>query len=564
MNVVTLVPQITIESSSKKTLDNARKRLVVVLIGFLCFYGIISLRLIELALFDKRAFKDIPTESFTEVKVVRGNIIDRNGILLASNLVTASLYANPKRMFDKKEAAEQLHKVFPDLSKQSIIEKLDSDKSFVWIRRSITPKEQKMVNDLGIPGFEFQSEEKRIYPQGNMLAHVLGYVGRDGLGLSGIEQKYNEYLSSAKAKNNPLQLSIDVRVQDIMHNELQKTVDVYKAKGATGVVMDAHNGEIIALVNLPDFNPHHPEAANDEAKFNRATLGVYEMGSTFKAFTTAMALDSGIVNIGDVYDARQPLKYANFTIKDLHPKSRMLTVPEIFMYSSNIGVAQMALEVGTKRQKEFLSRLGLLQSVQLDIPEKSSPIYPKQWKKINTITISYGHGIAVTPMHVVNATAALINGGILRNASFIKHEEDHVPEGKRVIKESTSELMRRLFRLVVKHGTGTRADAEGYFVGGKTGTADKVSSSGGYKTNSRLSSFVGAFPMNDPKYVILVIIDEPQGLVATGGATAAPAVGQIVTNIAPILGVKPIEDRGSAQDNLHIDYQYQERKIAFN
>ena len=331
-----------------------------------------------------------------------------------------------------------------------------------------------------------------------------------------------------------------------MHAELSAAMETFQAKAAAGLILDVNSGELLSMVSLPDFDPHNSNAASDFAKFNRNTLGVYEMGSTFKSFTVANALDDGVVKLTDGFDATKPIKRARFMIRDSHPEARWLTVSEIYMHSSNIGTVQIADAVGVQRQQEFLSRLGLMDSLQVELPERASPLLPASWSGISSATVSFGHGMAVTPLHLARATAALVNGGVLQPVTLLKQGNGQVPQGTRVISERTSQDMRRLMRKVVEKGTGRKADVQGYLVGGKTGTAEKASA-GGYDRDAMLSSFVSAFPMNDPKYLVLVVLDEPQGTketfgYATAGWTAAPVVSRVISRLGPMMGLVPVPE----------------------
>jgi cell division protein FtsI (penicillin-binding protein 3) len=391
-----------------------------------------------------------------------------------------------------------------------------------------------------LPGFGFRNEERRVYPYGATFAHVLGYTDTDGRGISGIEREYEHRLGT---EGEPVALSIDLRLQSILHDELVRATTNFSALGAAGVVMDVNTGEILALASLPDFDPNQPGQSLGESGFNRATKGVYEMGSTFKLFTTAMALDSGTVSLTDGYDATDPIRVARFTISDFHGKKRWLSVPEILTYSSNIGTAKMALDVGAARQKDYLSRFGLLSTPEVELPEVGGPLFPARWSDLSTMTISYGHGIAVSPLQLAAGVSALVNGGVMHQPTLMKVTDTDQPRGAQVISEQTSAFMRALMRKVVRDGTGEAANIKGYLVGGKTGTADKQKS-GGYDVTALISSFVGVFPMTDPRYVVLVVVDEPKGTketfgYATGGWVAAPSVGRVIERMGPLYGLAP-------------------------
>jgi cell division protein FtsI (penicillin-binding protein 3) len=503
------------------------------------FLGV-ALRLLDVGLFGAAEPARIAALPASQAITQRADILDRTGVLLATSLATASLYADPSRVSDPNVAADQLRTVLPEIGRAELVAKLGANGRFVWIKRNLTPRQQYEVNRLGIPGLYFQSEERRVYPQGSLTAHIVGFTDVDSNGLAGIEQSFDDMLKAGQ----PVQLSIDLRVQHILHDEVARAIEDFTAIGGAGLVLDATTGEVVAMVSLPDFDPNLPGRASADARFNRVTLGVYEMGSTFKIFSAAAALDSGVAKIDDSFDARHPIRIGGFTISDFHPENRMLTVPEIIMYSSNIGAALMGKELGTERQRDFMSELGMLRRASIELPEVGQPIYPSDWKPINTMTIAYGHGIAVSPLHLAAGIAGMVDGGVMRPATLIRRDPDQVPDGTRVIKPETSDLIRQLMRLVVEVGTGRKADAPGYLVGGKTGTADKVSGHG-YAANARMASFVGAFPINDPRYVLLVMIDDPKPNAssygyATGGWVAAPAVGRIVQRMAPLLGIAPL------------------------
>jgi cell division protein FtsI (penicillin-binding protein 3) len=530
-----------IDGIAKQALETGRTRILVAGALFSLAFLAIGLRLADVTIVKPAGEPRLAANKRTPAFAAgRADIVDRNGVLLATSLNTASLYANPRQILDAREAADKLARILPGITAGEAMSKLSSDRSFVWLKRHLTPRQQYAVNALGIPGLYFQREERRVYPQGKLFAHVLGFAGTDGTGLAGIEKTFDDTLRSGAA---PVRLSVDARVQHILHQELQAAVTTFRADGAAAMVMDAKSGEIVALVSLPDFDPNLPNAIPQKAAFNRTTLGVYEMGSTFKIFTTAMALDSGASKMASSYDASKPIRIARFVITDYHGKNRWLTVPEIFIYSSNIGTVKMALDVGTKRQQEYLRRLGLLAPAAIELPEVGSPLMPSPWREINTMTISFGHGVAVTPVQLAQATAAVVNGGILPKATLLKPAKDAATPGTRVLKPQTSRDMRRLMRLVVTDGTGTKAEAKGYFVGGKTGTAEKIGARG-YRAKALVSSFAGAFPIDDPRYVVLVIVDEPHGNkqsfgYATGGWVAAPVVKRFVERAAPLLGIAP-------------------------
>jgi cell division protein FtsI (penicillin-binding protein 3) len=386
-----------------------------------------------------------------------------------------------------------------------------------------------------------------VYPYGDITSHVVGYVGVDNQGLAGVEKTMDTRLRDTADNYTPLSLSLDVRLQAIMCEEIEKAMEAFQAIGAVGVIMDINSGELLSMVSLPDFDPHRPAKEADKAQFNRASLGVYEMGSTFKTFTMAMGLEHKIVNMASGYDATNPFKVSSFTIQDSHPERRWLSVPEIYAYSSNIGTAKLALDVGNRRQKEFLKKLGMLEQVDIELPERAKPLWPSDWKDISTVTISYGHGMSVTPLHLVRGIATIVGDGSMPRLTLLKDGNKNKAKGERVVSDQTLRNMRRLMRLVVDHGTGSKADVAGYRVGGKTGTAEKVTAGGGYNEDSKIASFVATFPVDNPKYVVLVMVDEPKGNkstygFATGGWISAPVVGNVISRMGPILGIEPRYD----------------------
>jgi cell division protein FtsI (penicillin-binding protein 3) len=520
-----------------------RGRLLVAGALFTAAFAVVAGRLVDVTLFaegnEPRLSQSIGDATH---QTNRADVVDRNGILLATSLKTASLHADARVILDADEATKLLAGVLPGLNIAKTRARLMSDRAFVWIKRHLTPREQHDVNRLGIPGLDFQIEERRAYPVGPLVAHVLGHTDTDNRGLVGIERSFDHTLSR---QPEPLKLSLDVRVQHAMHAELSAAMQNFQAIGAAGIVMDVDTGEILSLVSLPTFDPNNPMAINKEARFNRATLGVYEMGSTFKIFNTAMALDTGRITLRSGYDASKPIRISRFVIRDFHGKHRWLSVPEIFMYSSNIGSVKMALDVGPAGQRDFLRRIGMLRPSPIELPEVGAPLVPGRWREINTMTISFGHGISISPMQLVAGVAAMVNGGIQRRPTLQRRSSNAAPKGVRVISPATSEKIRRLMRLVVENGTGKNAKAEGMLVGGKTGTAEKVVGKR-YKAKALMSSFIGAFPMTAPRYVVFAMLDEPTGTkktygYATGGWVAAPVVGKVIARIGPMLGVRPVD-----------------------
>jgi len=557
---------VVLDEPAQQTLEVGRTRLLVTAGLFTVAFLAIGLRLVDVTLIKPSGEAKLAHGSaVAKIEMSRADIVDRNGALLATTLASPSLYANPKQIIDAREATRKLVAVLPELSEAEVYAKLTSERSFVWLKRLLTPREQLAVNRLGIPGLAFEREERRVYPEGNLAAHVVGYTGLDNKGLAGIERGFDDILKSRK---EPLQLSVDLRLQNILRDELSRTMQDFSAKGATGIVMDVHDGEVLAMVSLPDFDPNKPGSATPETTFNRATLGTYEMGSTFKTFTAAMALDAHTATLASYYDASKPIVIGRFTIHDYHNLHRALSVPEIYEYSSNIGAARMAMDAGTDRLREFLGRLGLLHAPTFEIPEIAAPLVPAPWHDVNTMTIAFGHGLSVSPLQLAIAGSAVVNGGVLHQATIVKPPEGYVPSGTQVMSAKTSEDMRRLMRLVVEQGTGEFAAAPGYLVGGKTGTAEKVNGHS-YAHKALLSSFLGAFPINNPRYLVLAIIDEPHGNkeshgFATGGWTAAPVVGRVVQRAAPLLGVAPIDENAPEIKRALLIDGVSVRKVASN
>ena len=553
------------DERTQAALEVSHTRLLMTGAMLLFAFGAIGVRLVDVSLMQAaREPRAAHAPRVQELRMDRANVVDRNGVLLATNLATASLFANPRKVIDPDETARQLAAALPELREAEVVRQLKSNRSFVWLRRNLTPRQQWRVISLGLPGIDFHSAETRVYPNGSLAAHILGFVDIDNRGLAGVEERFDTTLRDNTA---PLQLTIDMRIQHILRSELLHAKNEFNALGATGIVLDARSGEVVAMTSLPDFDPNDGGNAKDDQRFNRATLGVYELGSTFKIFTAAMALDYGIVTMRDGYDASKPIKISRFTIRDYHGKRRWLSVPEIFMYSSNIGAAKMAEDVGGVAQREFLGRLGMLRPASIELPEVGAPMVPSPWRPINTLTIGFGHGLAVSPLQLASGVAAMVNGGVVRRPTLIRSDSNTPPQGKRIISERTSREVRRLMRLVVENGTGRKASADGYIVGGKTGTADKAKR-GGYSRRALISSFVGAFPMTEPRYVVLATLDEPQGNknthgYATGGWVAAPVVRRVIERAAPLLRVHPSDEQSPAvTKELHIAFKREGRQLA--
>ena len=535
---------IRLDGTAKRAIEFSRNRLYVTSLVFGACFLVMAGRVIDLGLSGVHVADGSSGGAIEVFDGKRANIVDRNGIVLATDLVAASLFANPRKILDPAAAAKKLAGIFPNLSRGYLEATLSDPTPFVWIKRKLTPGQQHAVNRLGIPGLGFEAEIKRVYPQQNLLAHVLGHVDIDNRGRAGIEGRLDGRLTDPAMIDSPLVLSIDSRVQHVLRDELNQAMKKHSASGAAGLILDVQTGEVLAMTSLPDFNANNAAAAMKDPRFvNRATYGVYEMGSTFKTFTLAMALEEGTVALNGGYDASKPIRVARHTISDDHAKARWLSVPEIYMYSSNIATAKMALDAGPELQQSFLKRLHLLEAADIELLEIGTPHYPEKWRKINLVTVAYGHGIAVSALQLASAVAAVSGDGIYRPPTLVQRRPDYEIAGERVISEATSRKVQALMRLVVERGTGRGADAKGYLVGGKTGTAEKIKN-GRYSKTALLSSFVGVFPSDNPRYIVFAMLDEPKGTadtygIASGGWVAAPVVKRTVLRAAPMLGVKP-------------------------
>lgn len=538
---------IVVDSARKATGGRTRNRVVMTMAVFFGIYAAIGGRLVYLGMLDP----DSASGPVSRVTASRPDIVDRNGEILATDIKTASLFAEPRRIVDPNEVIEKLSTVLPDIEVEQTYHKLKNGAGFVWLKRQLSPKQQNDIMQLGLPGIGFRIEKRRFYPGGETASHILGLTNIDNQGIAGMEKYIDDQgLADLQASGlaiardlKPVRLSIDIRVQHIVRDEIVAAMSKYHAIAAGAVVLSVKTGEVIAMASVPDFDPNNPVNALDKDHLNRMSAGLYEMGSTFKTFTTAMALDSGKVTLDSRFDASRPITIGRRTIRDFHGKGRVLTVPEVFIYSSNIGSAKEADVVGIEGHREFLHRLGLLDKMQTELPEVAKPTEPRVWKKVHSITIAFGHGVSTTPLQTAVATAALMNGGYLMAPTFlVRSAADALETAKQVVAQKTSEDMRYLYRLNAEKGSGKRAEVPGYRVGGKTGTAEKVVN-GRYSSGVRFNAFLAAFPMDDPQYVVLSIVDEPKpekpGMGATAGLNAAPIVANIIRRSASMLGVKP-------------------------
>lgn len=530
----------------------ARGRVGLAMIAFTAVYAVIAGRLIVYAV-TPDSHGSARSGAADAVATARPDILDRNGEILATDVKAASLFGEPKRLIDVDEAVELLTAVMPDLEAKEVRERLANRKrGFAWLKREITPKQQQDIYRLGIPGIGFLNENKRIYPNGAEVAHLIGLVNVDNQGIAGIEKWLDgNGLAALHAAGlatdrlqEPVALAVDLRVQHTVRDELITARDKFKAKAAAGLVTDVRTGEILSMVSVPDFDPNNPREASDPTRINRLTTGVFEMGSTFKALTIAMGLDSGKFTLNSMLDARASLRYGKFNIHDYHAQHRVLSLSEVFTYSSNIGTAKVALGMGVEHHKWFLKKMGQLDRLTTELPESAMPLVPKRWGELNTITIAFGHGLSVAPLQATMAVGALMNGGMMIPPTFLKRsEEDAQKLGVRVVKPETSAMMRYLMRLNAEKGSARKVDVPGYYVGGKTGTAEKVVG-GRYSKTKLLTTFMAVLPADKPRYLVTILLDEPQPTpethgFATSGWNAAPTAAKIIARVAPMLGLEP-------------------------
>lgn len=528
----------------RQILSVMHQRLMLGMLVYAGVIAIIAVRILYLAAFGDHAGRQ---QGVSALVPERGDIVDRDGQPLARTIDAWSIGLHPNKVIgDKLVLARRLAELMPERDEAAYFAMLRSGKNFFYLKRRAAPALVEAANALGEPGIALEREPERLYPQTSLGSSVIGYVTIDGRGVAGAERAFDELLSDPTTRGEPVQLSISSRIQQALEHELMEAVTTFSAVGAAGIIMDLHTSEILAMTSLPQVNPNAPGQAAPEARFNRATLGVYELGSTYKPFTVAMAMDSGVIeSMGKMYNCPKSLPMGRFTINDTHPFNRACSVAEILKESSNIGTAQIAAEVGASRQKAFLSKMGFLSPLDIELKERGRTLSPgSNWGELATMTVGYGHGIAVTPLHLASGYATLFNGGIYRPPTLLKvGPERPVTEGRRVFSADTSYKMRSLLRLVVTHGTGKKADAPGYRVGGKTGSAEK------YENRSLLvTTFAGVFPMDDPRYVVVVMLDEPKGTAEThgfrtAGWNVAPVVSKTVSRIAPMLGVIPDKRR---------------------
>lgn len=552
----------------RAALEKSRTRLVAVAAVFLMLFFAVAARLSFATLIDPmkpaprvvQQFTPQPPPPATAPPPGRASIVDANGQILAVSLPVASLYADPRQMIDTAAVAAALKKILPDINEDEIAKRLASAKAFVYIARRVLPAQEIAINNLGIPGLSFQVSSERRYPLGDTAAQILGGVDIDGDGIAGVEKFFNKRLNSDPT---PLRLSIDVRVQAIVRDEVSNAVNTFQAVGGCGIVEDANNGQILAMVSIPDYDANDLATAPPAARFNRCATGTYEPGSVFKLQTASMALDDSVVHMWDYFNTTHPLPIGHFHITDFEPQHVWMQLGDIMKLSSNIGASRIALLVGKDRQRDWLQKMGLMSREPIELPEAALPqVQPAStWGKATLMTVSFGNGIAETPLHIANTAVAITNGGTLYKPTLLaQNTGDPPPAGIRVMQESTSETMRKIMRYIVTSGTGEFGDVPGYFVGAKTGTAQKVSEHGGYKKHTNYSSFVAAFPIYAPQYVVYVAIDSGHATAAThgfttGGWMAGPAVSHIIARIGPMLNVMPRFDN-VAEINQQLDFPH--------
>lgn len=535
----------------------AEGRLLILSVIFFAAFSVVGARMGLMAASEPVEPQHVA--SADDISSARADITDRRGRLLATNLVTNALYAQPPLMVDPAKAARELAEIFPDLDADRLLARfVEPGRKFIWLRRQLSPEQVQAVHDIGEPGLLFGPREMRLYPNGRLAAHVLGGAryGRESvsaaevIGVAGVERTFDEALRDPAQQGRALRLSLDLTVQSATREVLEAGMRLLDAKGASAVLMDINTGEIASLVSLPDFDPNNRPAAvasndpSDSPLFNRAVQGLYELGSTFKLFPVAQAIDAGMVSPDTMIDTKGPLSWGRFRIRDFHYYGPKLSVTDVMVKSSNIGTARIALQIGAEAQRGFLDSLGLLDPTPLELVEAggATPLIPDRWSEISTMTIAYGHGISVSPVHLAAAYASVLNGGTRVTPTLLAR--DAAPPGPRIVSERTSARMRSMLREVVTRGTATFAEVPGYAVAGKTGTADKPKPTGGYYEDKVIATFAGIFPADAPEYVLVVMLDEPvetsgEEARRTAGWTAVPVASEMIARIAPLLGLRP-------------------------
>jgi len=516
-------------------LSLVRGRIVLAAIFCAAAFSIVAARLVDVMVFDEGT---APSSVATAAHLLRADLVDRNGTLIARDLPVSDLYARPAAFWDTADAARELAQA-TGANESRLRTAFAPKRGYVLVQRGLTPDRRDAVMHFGLPGLNFEDGYRRYYPSGRIFAHAVGQVDTDDRGISGLELGLEDRLRGRHAAT-PIGLSLDMRVQYALEHETEEAMREFHAKAAGGIVLNVRTGEVLALASLPDYEPNSRAPQPQDSTRNRMTQDVYELGSIFKIFAFTEAVEEKTIRLDEPFEVGQPYKLGHYLIHDFERLGPVLPAAMVFAQSSNIGTAQIELRSGAAKQKPFLSKLGLLQGLRTELPEMASPLYPRHWEEVEAATIAYGHGISVNPLSFAAAAAAVINGGTLIRPTFLKR--DAAQHGPRVISEETSRTMRQLLRLVVTEGTGTKADVPGYDVGGKTGTAEKAEN-GSYAHHLLISSFCGVFPIDDPRFLVFVMLDEPHGDkesggFVTGGVTAAPAVGQVIARIAPLLGVR--------------------------
>ena len=545
----------------------AKARIGLAIIAFIAVYGVIAGKLVLFALISE-SHDGRRSVAQDAIATARPDIVDRHGAIIATDVKMPSLFAEPRRLIDVDEATEMLTAVLPDLDAKDLRERLSSGRGFAWLRRELTSEQQREIHRLGLPGIGFLTENKRVYPNGPVVSHLIGHVNVDNQGIAGIEKWLDGQGLAAlhmaglatDRLQKPVELALDLRVQFALRDELAKAREKFSAKAAAGLMLNVNTGEIVAMASEPDYDPNNPREANDPTRINRLTTGVYEMGSTFKALTIAMGLDSGRMSLNTTFDARMPLRYGKFAINDYHAQRRVLSIPEVFTYSSNIGTARLALALGVDYHKAWLRKMGQLDRLRTELPESAEPIVPKRWGELNTVTIAFGHGLSVAPLQAVMGVAATLNGGLLVPPTFLKRSQDEARAlSKQVLKPETSIKMRYLMRLNAEVGSAKTANVDGYYIGGKTGTAEKVVN-GRYSKTKLLTDFMAVLPADKPKYLLLIMLDEPQATkethgYATAGWNAAPTAAKVIARVAPLLDIAPRFDLPKAEQAILVSNQ---------
>jgi len=524
-------------------LKQIRLRLLVLIVAFMSAFIMIQIRLVDVMVLQSDRLGNAGQLCVTE-RMDRGKILDKHGNVIATTLITASLYVNPKMILDPVDTAKQLAATFSDLTFENVYKKLTADKGFVWLKRNLSPQDQQRVLELGLPGLDFQYEKKRIYPQGNLFSHVIGATDVDGNGVAGIEKQFDVALKTAQ---QDVQLSLSLPIQHVLHDELKQSIQKFRAEGGSAVVISIKTGQVLGMVSAPDFDPNNPKTMTAANAFNRNTLGVYELGSIMKLLNTALFLQHGNGDARTVFDATHPLKLGRFTIKDYRGgERRPLSVEEIFFHSSNVGSALMALSVGPEKQMAFLRDIGLFDKPSIELPEKGKPLIPAKHTKASCITIAFGHGLAATPIQFMQSITNLLTGKTLP-LSLLEHPDrtqDQAHDAT-LFSFKNKQVLCGLMQKVLEEGTAKKAKVQGYLIGGKTGTAELIKNGRYLKDGKNLTSFVGVFPIDNPQYLVFATLDQPQAIEGTYGFTAAgwnaaPLGGSIISRIAPMLGVEPI------------------------